>query len=174
MSNLLFDAEAIKAGTLPSVFGDARVSLVDPADVGELMARALLDPRYDRESWEVGGPAALTHDEIAATLSEALNRLIAHVRVDLPTFQAAAAGEGLPDFVIEAIVEVARVAPGGAFVGSDEIVQRVLGRPASPLQDWVEQHSDAWRRNRPALLCRREKSRRGGAMLLAPEAAVVS
>jgi uncharacterized protein YbjT (DUF2867 family) len=41
-------------------------------------------------------PSALTYDEIAATLSQVLGRPIAHVRIDLPTFQGSAASGGLP------------------------------------------------------------------------------
>jgi uncharacterized protein YbjT (DUF2867 family) len=143
MSNLLFDAETIKTGSLPSVFGDARVSFVDPRDVAELIARAILDPQYDDAVWEFGGPAALTHDEVAATLSEVLGRPIAHVRVDLPTFQASAADAGLPDFVVEAIGEAARLAPEGAFVSSDEVIRQILGRPGTGLRDWTEFNREA-------------------------------
>jgi len=143
MSNLLFDAESIKGGKLPSVFGDAPVTFVDPVDVGELMARAILDPQYDGEAWEFGGPEAMTHDEIAETLSKVLGRPIAHVRIDLSTFQESAARDGLPEFVIEAIVEAARVAPQGAFVASDDVLHRVIGRSATPLSDWVERNRSA-------------------------------
>jgi uncharacterized protein YbjT (DUF2867 family) len=143
MSFLLVRAQAIKSGRLPSLFGDASVSFVDPRDVADLIARALLDPQYDGEAWQFGGPAALTHDEIVATLSEVLGRPIEHLRVDIPTFQESAARDGLPDFRIEAIVEVARMASEGAFAASDDVVRRVLGRPASPLHDWVERHRDA-------------------------------
>jgi len=144
MSNLLGNAEAIRSGSLPSVFGDGRVSFVDPRDVGELIARAVIDPQHDGETLKFGGPAALTYDEVAATLSEVLGRPIAHVRIDVPAFQASAAGRGLPAHVIDTIVEAASLAPAGTFVASDDVIRRILGRPASPFHDWVD-------RNRAAL-----------------------
>jgi hypothetical protein len=45
--------------------------------------------------------------------------------------------------VIETIMEAARLAPEGAFVASDDVVRRILGRPASGPRDWVERHRDA-------------------------------
>jgi uncharacterized protein YbjT (DUF2867 family) len=143
MSNLLGSAEAIKGGSLPSVFGDARISFVDPRDVAELIARALLDPQHDGDAWRFGGPAALTYDEVAATLSEVLGRGIAHVRVDVPTFQESAASRGLPDYVVETIIEAASLAPDGAFVASDDVIRRVLGRSAIGLGSWAERNREA-------------------------------
>jgi uncharacterized protein YbjT (DUF2867 family) len=143
MSNLIGNAEAIKNGSLPSAFGDGRVSFVDPRDVGEMIARALVDPRYEGETWTFGGPAALSYDEVAATLSEVLGRPIAHVRLDEQAFRNLAARAGLPAHVVETISEAARLAPEGVFVASDDAIRRVLGRPASPLRDWVERHRAA-------------------------------
>lgn len=143
MSNLLPNSQAIKGGSLPSIFGDSRISLVDPRDVAELIAGALLHPRDDGETWRFGGPAALTYDEIAATLTEVLGRPVAHLRLDVSAFRKSAASRGLPAFVIDTITEAARLAPHGTFVASDDVVRRVLGRPASPLRDWVERHRDA-------------------------------
>jgi hypothetical protein len=77
-----------------------------------------------------------------ATLSEVLGRPIAHVRVDVPTFQSSSASEGLPDFVIEVIVEAARLAPQDEFVASDDVARRILGRPASRLRDWIERNRE--------------------------------
>ena len=143
MSNLLGNAEAIRSGSLPSVFGDGRVSFVDPRDVGELIARAVIDPQYDGQALRFGGPAALTYDEVAAILSDALGRSIAHVRIDVPAFQASAAGRGLPAHVIDTIVEAASLAPSGTFIASDDAIQQILGRPASPLRDWVDRNREA-------------------------------
>jgi uncharacterized protein YbjT (DUF2867 family) len=143
MSNLLLNAEAIKGGSLPSLLGDARLSLVDPRDVGELTAHVLVDPHYDGQTLRFGGPAALTHDEIAAALSEVLGRPISHVRLEVPAFRESAARRGLPVYVIETVVEAATFAPNGTFVASDDVIRRALGRPASPLSNWVERNREA-------------------------------
>jgi uncharacterized protein YbjT (DUF2867 family) len=144
MSNLLFEGAAIQIGQLPSAFGDGAMSFVDPRDVAELMARALVEPRHDGETWEFGGPEALTYDDLAATFTRILGRSIAHVRLDHAGFRAAALGAGLPDFVVEAILDAAAHTLEGDYTTNDEVIRRILGRPAHGFADWVERHRHAF------------------------------
>jgi uncharacterized protein YbjT (DUF2867 family) len=143
MSNVLMDAAAIRTGRLPSVFGDSRVSFIDPRDVAELTARALVEGRHDGETWEFGGPEALTYDDLAATLTDVLGRRIAHVRLDAAAFREVALRAALPDFVIEAITGSATFARAGKYAVDDDVVQKVLGRRASTFRDWALRHRDA-------------------------------
>jgi uncharacterized protein YbjT (DUF2867 family) len=144
MSNLLFDAAAIRAGKLASIFGDGRMSFVDPRDVAELMARALVEERYEGMTWELGGPEALSHDDLAATLSRVLGRRVEHVRVERAAFREAALAAGLPDFVVEAIEVTAAHTAEGKFVAGDEVIRRVLGRRGYGFAEWVERHRAAF------------------------------
>jgi uncharacterized protein YbjT (DUF2867 family) len=144
MSNLLFDAAGIKTGKLPSVFRDGRINLVDPRDVGEVAARTLVGPAHEGQTLEFGGPEALSWDDVAATFTRALGRRVEHVRVDDATFEAGVLQAGLPDFVVEAITTTATSARAGKYEINDDVVQRVLGRRASSLADWVVRHRDAF------------------------------
>lgn len=144
MSNLLFDLAAIKTGKLPSVFADGRMSFVDPRDVAALTVRALTDERHEGAIWEFGGPEAVTYDEIAATFTRVLGRRVEHVRLDLPAFREAALGSGLPDFVVEAITDAAANTIKGRYATDDDVVRRVLGRPAASLEEWVVRNRDVF------------------------------
>jgi uncharacterized protein YbjT (DUF2867 family) len=142
MSNLLFDLASIRAGNLPSLFGDARMSFVDPSDVAEVMARALLDDRHEGATWEFGGPEELTYDELAATLTRVLRRRVEHVRLDDAAFRAAALASGLPDFVVEAITDAAAHARAGRYATNDALIQRLLGRRGRRFGEWLERHRE--------------------------------
>lgn len=144
MSNLLFETASIKTGKLPSIFGDGRMSFVDPRDVAEVMARALLEQRHEGATWEFGGPEALTYDDLAATFTRVLGRRVEHVRLDAAAFRAAALGGGLPDFVVEAITDAAAHTREGRYATNDDVIQRVLGRRGRSFSDWVERHRDAF------------------------------
>lgn len=145
MSNLLFDAASIRTGKLPSVFGDARMSYIDPRDVAAVMARALLDERHAGATWELGGPEALTYDDLAATLTRVLGRRVEHVRLDDAAFRSAALASGLPDFVVEAITSAATHARAGRYAANDDVIRRLLGRCGGRVSDWVERHREAFR-----------------------------
>jgi len=144
MSNLLFDAESIKKGALPSIFEDGRIGLVDPRDVAAVAAVALESPSYDGRTLEFGGPEALSYDLVAATFTRVLARRIQHVRVDDASFEAGATRAGLPDFVVEAITVTATSARAGHYAVNDEVVRSALGRPASSLTDWIGRHREAF------------------------------
>ena len=144
MSNMLMDAASIRTGKLPSIFGDSRVTFVDPRDVGELIAHALVESAHDGQSWELGGPEALSYDDLAGTFTRVLGRPIEHVRLDPAAFAPQALAAGLPDFVVEAITEAATSARTGKYAVDDGVVRRVLHRPASSFHDWVVRNRDAF------------------------------
>jgi uncharacterized protein YbjT (DUF2867 family) len=144
MSNLMFEAPAIRTGTLPSVFGDSPMSFIDPADVAELMVRALIDDAFDGQVWEMGGPEPLTYDQLAELFSDVLGWPVKHVRVDPEEFRENSRREGLPDFVIEAITDTGRMAGEGKFVANDAVTRRILGRPGSTFKDWMYRNREAF------------------------------
>jgi hypothetical protein len=49
-------------------------------------------------------------------------------------FWESAASAGRPAYAIETIIEAPRLSPEGAFVASDDVVRRILGRPAPGLR----------------------------------------
>jgi uncharacterized protein YbjT (DUF2867 family) len=148
VSNLLFDAASIKTGKLPSIFGDGRISLIQPRDVAEVAARALTTPDYEGQTLDLGGAVALSYDDVAATFTRVLGRPIERVRMGDAAFEVAALGAGLPDFVVEAITTTASSARSGKYEVSDAVVQRVLGRPAAGLAEWITEHREAFETGR--------------------------
>jgi uncharacterized protein YbjT (DUF2867 family) len=64
-ANLLGSASQIAAGQLFSTTEDGRTAWVHPRDIAELAAAALLDDAHAGRGYEVTGPEALSHDELA-------------------------------------------------------------------------------------------------------------
>jgi uncharacterized protein YbjT (DUF2867 family) len=142
MSNLLWEAEAIKKGTIASTFGDGRMSFIDPSDVAEVALSALTTPDRGDAVWEFGGPEALSYDDVAATFSRVLGRRVSHVRLDEREFQRAAAL--LPELVVDAIVSSAVMAREGKYEVPDRLVHDKLGRRARTLESWIAAHRAAF------------------------------
>jgi uncharacterized protein YbjT (DUF2867 family) len=143
MSNFLhFDADGIRSGKLPSVFGDGRMNFVDPEDVAEVTVLALTDDAHVGATWEFGGPEALSYDDVAATFTRVLGHRVEHVRLDEATLRAVAP---LPDFVIDAIISSGKLARAGRFTAADDgPLMRLLGRRGRSFADWVERHRSAF------------------------------
>jgi uncharacterized protein YbjT (DUF2867 family) len=65
--------------------GDAKVSMVDVRDNADVAVAALTEPGHEGKIYDLTGPRALTHAEMAEGLSEALGRRIRRLRPNLPT-----------------------------------------------------------------------------------------
>ena len=123
-----------------------KVAFVDTEDVGAVGARALVDGSLDGKAAALTGPAALTFDDVAALLSEALNRQSVYTRASIPGFfghRVFHRGSGLLEAAVITALH-AGLRRGNAETVSPEL-QEILGRPATPLADVIARHIDAWR-----------------------------
>src|SRR5918997_1802812 len=85
--------------------GDAKVSVVDVRDIAEVAVAALTQPGHEGKSYELTGPQALTHAEMAETLSEALGRQVAFVDIPPEAMRDAVLGLGFPEWQADGLVE---------------------------------------------------------------------
>ena len=83
MQGLLMIGKSIASeGRFFAPAGDARVSVVDVRDVAAVAVAALTRTGHEGKTYDLTGPEALTHAEMAAQLSQALDRPVKFV--DLP------------------------------------------------------------------------------------------
>ena len=123
-----------------------KVAFVDTEDVGAVGASALIDGSLDGKALSLTGPAALTFDDVAALLSEALNRHIVYTRASIPGFfchRVFRRGSGLIEAAIITALH-AGLRRGDAEAVSPELPE-MLGRPATPMAHVIARHVDAWR-----------------------------
>lgn len=83
----------------------ARISLVDVRDIGKVAAKTLTEPHPDNRVYELTGPEALTHAEIAEQLSQAVGKPIRHVEVSSETMKDALLKSGIQEWQADGIVE---------------------------------------------------------------------
>jgi uncharacterized protein YbjT (DUF2867 family) len=93
-----------QSGMFFAPIGDSAVSAIDVRDIADVAARALTEDGHKGATYTLTGPAAITHDEIAAALGNALGRTITFS--DAPPEQFAVALQGiLPPWQIEGTLE---------------------------------------------------------------------
>ena len=122
MQGLLAFKDAIQQrGQMFAPIGEARISAVDVRDIAAAAAAALTEPGHENKTYDLTGPAALTHAEMAAGLAAALGHPVAFVDVapaDFPYYLLRAGmdpwqAEGLlEDYAHYHRGEAAAVAPG--------------------------------------------------------------
>ena len=126
----------LSTGEVVGSTGDGRVSAATRADYAAAAAAALLDGSAGDRVHELGGPA-FTLAELARTVTEVTGTPVAHR--DLSTdehvahLRAAGLDEGTAGFVAALDASTAR----GELRTTSEDLQRLLGRPATPLADAV-------------------------------------
>jgi uncharacterized protein YbjT (DUF2867 family) len=76
---------------------DARVSYIDTRDVGRVAAKVLTEPGHEGKPYDLSGPEALTHEEIAGIFTKALGSKIRFVRIRDEEFRRRWTELGAPD-----------------------------------------------------------------------------
>ena len=121
---------------------DARISHVDARDIATVAAQALTAPeRHRGQAYVLTGPAAVTYDELAAAVSSALDRPIQHVSLPSDDLRAGMVAEGVPEPLADRLLDLERYFREGSasFISGD--IERVTGRPARPLTDYLRDHT---------------------------------
>lgn len=123
-----FGPSIARDGTFGAPIGDSRVSAVDVFDIGEVAATVLAADTPQDATLTLTGPAALTHAEIAASLSTALGRTVTFGDVPPDAFAAALTGV-LPPWQVAGLGEDYAHYRRGEAAEVSSAVQDVTGRP---------------------------------------------
>jgi uncharacterized protein YbjT (DUF2867 family) len=105
-TNLLADAESLRAGTLTTTMpADVPMPWVDPRDVGEVAAARLLAADWSGTVIQgVHGPADLTWARVAQTVAAATGRDVRLQVISDDDMRAGLRGAGLPPATVEAVI----------------------------------------------------------------------
>jgi uncharacterized protein YbjT (DUF2867 family) len=141
MQGLLMFAKSIGAeGRFFAPAGHARVSVVDVRDIASVAVAALTQTCHEGKTYDVTGPVALTHSQMAAELSAALERPVTYVDVPELQFREKLGSIGMPDWQAEGLMEdFAHYRRGEAAEVSDSI-QRVTGAPPHAFSAFAQQY----------------------------------
>ncbi len=114
---------------------DGPVSYVAHADLAEAAALALLDPALDAEVLPLTGGAAVDLEQVAALIAERTGRPVRRVVVPDEEHRAGLEAAGLPPERVAIAMGMFLAAREGAFARVDPTLERLLGRPATPLAE---------------------------------------
>lgn len=128
-------------GAFFAAAGDARVSAIDVRDLADVAAAALADPGHEGKSYELTGPEAPTHAEMAAQLSEALGRPIAFVDVTPEAMRAALAGVGFPDWQADGLLEEYAMYRRGEAAAVGGGVRAAIGRDPRRFEEFARDYA---------------------------------
>jgi uncharacterized protein YbjT (DUF2867 family) len=102
---LAYRASIVAEGRFFAAAGDARISAVDVRDIAAVAAAALTEPGHEGRTYDITGPEALTHAEMAERLSDALGRRVEFVDVPPDAMRQALIGFGVPVWQADGLIE---------------------------------------------------------------------
>lgn len=124
--------------------GDGRVAFIDARDIGEVAALALTSEEHRMKSYHLTGPEAVTFEEVAATLTEILERSIAYRPASVLVYLTAIRRQGLvlPQALVQTILHTGL--RGGNAEEVTDTIETLLGRPPRTVDQYIRDHVGLW------------------------------
>ncbi|MFS2156763.1 NmrA family NAD(P)-binding protein [Pseudomonas sp. Pseusp122] len=135
----------VEQGEIRLPFGDGRHAPIAAEDQARLIAEILQNPNpHQGKTYPLHGPIELSQQGVADAVGEVLGRAINYVPITLEQYRQELAEAGLPPFLIQHLIEVAKDYQHGVFAGEDSIIREVTGKSPMTVQEFVTLHRDAF------------------------------
>jgi len=122
---------------------DARVSYIDTRDVGRVAAKVLTEPGHEGKAYDLSGPEAITHAEIAGMLTKSLGRKIHFVRISDEEYRQRWKAKDAPDEEADAWVDINRYLRTGDCSPVTSNVEEIIGNPPILFERFCHDYASA-------------------------------
>jgi len=123
--------------------GRGKTSPVSTADVARVVAAVLADPGpHLGRIYELTGPRSQDMDGVAREYSDALNREVTYFDIPPEDWERALKKAGLPEHLTKHLLTMAELNRAGRYDRMADGVERVTGRPAMSVREFVSLHAD--------------------------------
>lgn len=130
-------------GRIELPFGAGKTSPVAAADVARVIATVLADPApHVGRIHELTGPRSEDMHAVAREFSDALQREITYVDAPPADWERGLKAAGLPDHLTSHLVTMGELHRAGRYDRLADGVERVTGRPAIGVREFVALHAD--------------------------------
>jgi NAD(P)H dehydrogenase (quinone) len=147
---LLYLAPMIKAGRLQVPFGTGKHAPITAEDQARVIVGILEDPApHKGKIYPLFGPVEYTYRETAEVLSRVLGKRVEYKQVEFEVFkqafQAGAKASAVGNsFLFQHLQEVAIDHQNGIFEGTNDLVEKLGGRPPMTLDEFINKNRAAF------------------------------
>ncbi|WP_250032019.1 SDR family oxidoreductase [Paractinoplanes maris] len=127
-----YSVEQALAHGLFGAAGDGKISASPRADYAEAAASVLTTEGHEGKVYELGGEA-FTLTELAAEIAKQSGRPVTYTDLGEDKYREMLVGVGVPEGFAAILADVDRAASQGALHVPREDLEKLLGRPATPL-----------------------------------------
>src|SRR6267142_1938763 len=130
-------------GRIELPFGRGKTSPVAAADVARVVAAVLADPGpHLGRIYELTGPRSQDMHGVAREYSEALNREVTYSDIPPEDWERELKRVGLTEYLTRHLVTMAELNRAGRYDRLADGVERVTGRPAMSVREFVSLHAE--------------------------------
>jgi len=130
-------------GRIEVPFGRGKTSPVAAADVARVVAAVLADPGpHLGRIYELTGPRSQDMHGIAREFSDALNREVTYSDIPAEDWERGIKKWGVPEHLTRHLVTMGELHRAGRYDRLADGVERVTGRPAISVREFVSLHAD--------------------------------
>ena len=124
-------------------FGRGKTSPVAATDVARVVAAVLADPGpHLGQIYELTGPRSQDMHGVAQEFSDALNREVTYSDIPAEDWERGLKKVGLPEHLTGHLVTMAALHRAGRYDRMADGVERVTGRPALSVREFVSLHAE--------------------------------
>src|SRR6266571_2420197 len=130
-------------GRIELPFGRGKTSPVAAADVAQVVAAVLADPELHLGLiYELTGPQSQDIDGVAREFSDALNREVTYSDISPEEWEQKLKRQGMPEHLTGHLLAMGELHRAGRYDRRTDGVQRVTGRPAMSVREFVSLYAE--------------------------------
>jgi len=124
--------------------GDAPVSIVDVRDIAAVATTALTEEGHEGRTYDITGPEALTHAEMASVFTTVLGRPVLYVDLPEAAMRDGLIRFGFPEWQADGLIEDYAHYRRGEASAVSTAVEDVTGQPPSSFRQFVQDYRHAF------------------------------
>lgn len=124
--------------------GKAKISFIDTEDIGEIIARVLLEDHHFNKAYTLTGGEAIDYHQVAKVMSEVLKRDITYVNPGLLKFRSTMIKEGTDKAFANVMTVLYLTTKLGMAKQVTTTAETLLGRKPNTIRDFLEHHKSVW------------------------------
>ena len=123
----------------------AKGSFIDSRDISAAAAELLSSHDLDNQAFNLTGPEALDHDQVAALISSATNKTITYQEISPEAMLAGLLGAGVPEPYAQFLLVILDFFKQGYSEAVTDDLEKILGRKGISVEEYTKDFAQAWK-----------------------------
>jgi uncharacterized protein YbjT (DUF2867 family) len=133
----------VKQGGIFLAAADGKTSFISVADIAEVAAAAFENGLVSKE-YNLTGPEALDHNQVAAILSKVSSKFITYKAIPEEAMLSGLRGTGMPEGAVQYVGVLYNAVRAGYTGAVTQDVETVTGRKPTTFETFAQQSAAVW------------------------------